>query len=124
MSNKLAFIASFVAEAFSFFGSFMTEPGAVFAVGLGLAVALVALAVAFQRVLFGQVRTDAPGASDASLPEMWYLGLLVGVLLWWGIFPGGPKLGGSVTIFDEGLVNVINNSSADIMSTYPPLPGQ
>lgn len=116
--------ASFVAEAFTFFGSFLTEPGAVFATGAGLALALVALAFAAQRVLFGSVRVEAPGASDASLGEVWYLGLLVGVLLWWGIFPGGPKLGGSVTIFDEGLVNVINNSSADIMSSYPPLPGQ
>jgi len=116
--------ASFIAEAFSFFGSFLTEPGAVLVVSIGLALALVALALASQRILFGHVRGDAPGASDASLSEMWYLGALVGVLLWWGIFPGGPKLGGSVTIFDEGLVNVINNSSADIMSTYPPLPGQ
>jgi proton-translocating NADH-quinone oxidoreductase chain M len=115
--------ASFIGEAFSFFGSFLTQPGAVFAVGLGLALALVGLAFASQRVLFGSVRADAPGASDASLSEMWYLGLLVGALLWWGIFPGGPKLGGSVTIFDQGLVNVINNSSADIMSTYPQLPG-
>jgi len=116
--------ASFVSEAFSLFGAFATEPGAVFVTGAGLALALAGLAFAFQRVLFGSVRADAPGASDASLAEMWYLGLLVGVLLWWGIFPGGPKLGGSVTIFDEGIVNVINNSSADIMSSYPVLPGQ
>jgi NADH-quinone oxidoreductase subunit M len=116
--------ASFIGEAFSLFGAFATQPGAVFVIGAGLALALAGIAITFQRVLFGPVRADAPGASDASLQEMWYLGLMVGVLLWWGIFPSGPKLGGSVTIFDEGVVNVINNSSADIMSSYPPAPGQ
>ena len=65
-------------------------------------------------------RPDAPGASDASLGEMWYLGLLVGLLLWWGVLPGGPKLGGTVPLpFDEGIVNVVNNTTADIMSSYP-----
>jgi NADH-quinone oxidoreductase subunit M len=116
--------ASFNAEAFTFFGSFRTQPGAIFVIGAGLALLLAALAFAYQRILFGSVRPDAPGASDASLTEMWYLGLLVGLLLWWGVFPGGPKLGGSVVLFDEGIVNVINNTTADIMSAYPQLPGQ
>jgi len=87
-------------------------------VAVGLALTGVALAFFYQRVLFGSPRPDAPGASDASLGEMWYLGLLVGLLLWWGILPGGPKLGGSVTLFDQGIVNVINNTTADIMSGY------
>ncbi len=116
--------ASFVAEAFTLFGAFGTQPGAAFVVLAGLALLLVGMALALQRILFGSPRPDAPGASDASLGEMWYLGLLVGLLLWWGILPGGPKLGGAVTLFDQGIVNVINNSSADIMSAYPSSSGQ
>jgi len=111
--------ATFVAAALTLFGSFGSQPGASFALLLGLALLAVAVAFAFQRVLFGPSRPDAPGASDASLGEMWYLGLLAGLLLWWGLLPGGPKLGGTVPLpFDEGIVNVINNTTADIMSSY------
>jgi len=112
--------ATFVAEALTLFGSFKSQPGAAFLVLAGLALLAVALAFGFQRMLFGAPRPDAPGASDASLGEMWYLGLLVGLLLWWGVLPGGPKLGGTVPLpFDEGIINVINNTTADIMSGYP-----
>src|SRR5205807_3809101 len=45
--------ASFVAGSFSLFGSFSTEPGAVFVAAVGIALMLVALAFAFQKVLFG-----------------------------------------------------------------------
>jgi NADH-quinone oxidoreductase subunit M len=110
--------ASFISESMTFFGSFRSQPGAAFLVALGLAMTAAALAFFYQRVLFGSPRPDAPGASDASLGEMWYLGLLVGMLLWWGLLPGGPKLGGAVTLFDQGIVNVINNTTADIMSGY------
>ncbi|TMC14321.1 MAG: NADH-quinone oxidoreductase subunit M [Chloroflexi bacterium] len=112
--------ASFIAEAMTLFGSFHNQPGAVFVLSLGLGLLAVAFAFFYQRVLFGSPRPDSPGASDASLGEMWYLGLLVAMLFWWGVLPGGPKLGGSVTLFDQGIVNVINNSSADIMSGYSP----
>jgi proton-translocating NADH-quinone oxidoreductase chain M len=112
--------ATFVAEALTLFGSLKSQPGAAFVVLAGLALLAVALAFGFQRILFGAPRPDAPGASDASLGEMWYLGLLVGVLFWWGLLPGGPKLGGTVPLpFDEGIINVINNTTADIMSGYP-----
>jgi proton-translocating NADH-quinone oxidoreductase chain M len=112
--------ATFVAEAMALFGSFKSQPGAAFVVLAGVALLAVAIAFALQRILFGPPRPDAPGASDASLGEMWYLGLLVGLLLWWGLLPGGPKLGGTVPLpFDEGIVNVINNTTADIMSSYP-----
>jgi NADH-quinone oxidoreductase subunit M len=110
--------ASFLSELMTLFGSFRSQPGAAFLVTLGLALTGVGLAFFYQRVLFGPPRPDAPGASDASLGEMWYLGLLVGLLLWFGILPGGPKIGGSVPLFDQGIVNVINNSTADIMSGY------
>jgi NADH-quinone oxidoreductase subunit M len=112
--------ATFVAEAMTLFGSFRGQPAGSFAVLIGIALLAVALAFGFQRILFGAPRPDAPGASDASLGEMWYLGLLVGMLLWWGLLPGGPKLGGQVPLpFDEGIVNVINNTTADIFSSYP-----
>jgi proton-translocating NADH-quinone oxidoreductase chain M len=112
--------ATFAAQALTLFGSFRSQPGASFALLVGLALLAAALAFAFQRILFGSPRPDAPGTSDASLGEMWYLGLLVGLLLWWGLLPGGPKLGGTVPLpFDEGIVNVVNNTTADIMSSYP-----
>lgn len=112
--------ATFVGEAMVFFGSVQSQPAAVAAVAIGLALLAGGLAFAYHRILFGAPQPDAPGASDASLGEMWYLGLMVGMLLWWGILPGGPKLGGTVPLFDEGIVNVINNTSADIVSGYSP----
>ena len=112
--------ATFVAEAMTLFGSFRSQPGGAFLVLAGLGLLAIAIAYAFQRILFGAPRPDAPGASDASGWEMWYLGILVGMLLWWGLLPGGPKLGGTVPLpFDEGIVNVLNNTTSDIYSAYP-----
>src|SRR5207237_1127040 len=97
--------------------------GAAFGAGLGMAAAVAVAAFTVQRVLFGRPRPDSPGASDASLAETWYLGLLVAALLWFGILPGGPKIGGQVTLFDEGIVNVLSNGSTDVASPYvPPAP--
>ena len=112
--------ATFIAELLEFLGSFYTQPGAAFLVGAGLALVAAALAWTVQRVLFGRPAGDAPGASDSGLTETWYLGILVAALLWWGILPGGPKIGGSVVLFDQGIVNVINNSSSDLTSVYAP----
>jgi proton-translocating NADH-quinone oxidoreductase chain M len=112
--------ATFIAGAMTFFGSFKTEPAGSFLVLAGLGLVAVVIAFAYQRILFGASRPDAPGASDASGWEMWYLGVLVGMLLWWGLLPGGPKLGGTVPLpFDEGIVNVLNNTTSDIFSSYP-----
>jgi hypothetical protein len=88
-------------------------------------VVAVALATLLRRVLFGVPNPDAPGVSDASLGETWYLGLLAGGLLWVGLFPGGPKLPGTDTpLFDHGLVNVMSAGISDIASPYTtPLPG-
>lgn len=112
--------ASFLAEFFTFLGSFYKQPGASFLVGFGLALSAAAFAFWIQRALFGRPNPDAPGASDAGLTEVWYLGLLVAALLWFGILPGGPKLGGTVSLFDQGIVNVIVNQSADISGPYAP----
>jgi NADH-quinone oxidoreductase subunit M len=112
-------LASFAAQLMTFFGSFKTQPIGAFAVAAGLAVAAVALAVLLRKVLFGSPNPDAPGVSDASLGEMWYLGLLAGALLWVGLFPGGPKLPGTDTpLFDPGLVNVMGAGISDIVSPY------
>jgi NADH:ubiquinone oxidoreductase subunit 4 (subunit M) len=118
-------LATFISELMMFFGSFKTQPIGAFAVAAGLAVTAVALASLLRRVLFGSPNPDAPGVSDASLGETWYLGLLAGGLLWVGLFPGGPKLPGTDTpIFDHGLVNVMSAGISDIASSYTaPLPG-
>src|SRR5216683_1825178 len=111
-------LASYPAETMILFGSFKTQPVGGFA-----------LAALVHRVLFGQPNHDAPAVSDASLGETWYLGVLAGVLLWVGLFPGGPKLPGTdQTIFDPGLVNVLSAGITDIASPYvppnPPAAGQ
>jgi NADH-quinone oxidoreductase subunit M len=112
-------LASFPAELMTFFGSFKTQPIGAFAVVAGLAVAAVAFAVLLGKVLFGSPNPDAPGVSDASLGEMWYLGLLAGALLWVGVFPSGPKLPGTDTpLFDPGLVNVMGAGISDIVNPY------
>jgi proton-translocating NADH-quinone oxidoreductase chain M len=118
-------LATFPVELMTFFGSFKTQPIGAFAVAAGLAVAAVALANLWRRVLFSAPNPDAPGVSDASLGETWYLALLAGGLLWVGLFPGGPKLPGTDSpLFDQGLVNVMGAGISDISSPYVlPVPG-
>lgn len=110
----------FLAAVLTLFGSFYNQPGASFVVALGLVALAVAMAVSLQRILFGQPRPDAPGASDASLSEAWFLGVLVAAVIYFGVLPGGPKLGGAVTLFDQGVVNVLNNSTSDFAAVYAP----
>src|SRR5205823_12223996 len=84
-----------------------------------LALSAVALAALLGRVLFGSPNPDAPGASDSSLGETWYLGILAGALLWVGLFPGGPKIPGTDTpLFDPGFVSQIAAGASDIPATY------
>lgn len=112
-------MASFTAEAMTFFGAFKNQPVGAFAVAAGLAVVAVGLAVITHRVLFGAPSPDAPGVSDASLGESWVLALLAGALLWVGVFPGGPKLPGTDTpIFDPGLVTTTAAGITDMASPY------
>jgi proton-translocating NADH-quinone oxidoreductase chain M len=111
------FLATFPAGLMIFLGSFRNQPVGTFLLALGLVVSAGAVAWLLQRVLFGAANPDAPAASDASLSETWYLGILVGTLLWVGLVPGGPKLFG-VPLFDPGLVTVVNSSTPDLTSAY------
>lgn len=113
----LPFMATFPAALMVFLGSFRNQPGGAFVVALGLVLAAAAVAWTLHRVLFGAPNPDAPAPGDASLPDAWYLGILVGTLLWVGLVPGGPKLFG-VPLFDPGLVNVVNSATADLSSPY------
>ena len=70
-------------------------------------------------MLFGAPNSNAPGASDASPGETWYLGLLAGALLWVGLFPGGPKIPGTeVPLFDPGFMSQITAGISDMTSPY------
>jgi formate hydrogenlyase subunit 3/multisubunit Na+/H+ antiporter MnhD subunit len=112
-------LATFPAELMMFFGAFKNQPVGAFAVAGGLVVAAVALAMLLRRVLFGGPNPDAPGVSDASLGESWYLGLLAGALLWVGIFPSGPKLPGTDSpIFDPGLIKTMAAGVSEMASPY------
>jgi NADH-quinone oxidoreductase subunit M len=112
-------MASFLSLTMTLFGSFKTQPVGAFAVAAGLAIVAVALAYLLHRVLFGAPNPDAPGVSDASLGETWFLGLLVGALLWVGIFPGGPRIPGTdLPLFDPGLMNNMVAGISDIASAY------
>ena len=121
-------LSSYMSDVMTFFGAFKTQPIGAFAVAAGLAVCAAALAVLLRRVLFGAPIADAPGASDASLGETWYLGVLAGALLWVGLFPGGPKFPGTdVPLFDPGLINQMSAGISDMASPYvlptpPPTP--
>jgi NADH-quinone oxidoreductase subunit M len=116
---------TFTSDLMTFFGALKSQPIGAFAVAAGLAVGAVALANLWRRVLFSSPNPDAPGVSDASLGETWYLGLLAAGLLWVGVFPGGPKLPGTDSpLFDQGLVNVMSAGLSDIASPYVlPVPG-
>jgi NADH-quinone oxidoreductase subunit M len=112
-------MASFPAELMTFFGSFKNQPVGAFAVAAGLAIVAASLVVILHRVLFGTPNSDAPGVSDASVGETWFLGLLAGGLLWVGMFPGGPKLPGTDTpIFDPGLVNAMAAGITEMAAPY------
>jgi len=118
-------LASFAAEVMTFFGAFKTQPIGAFAVAAGLAVSAVALASLLGRVMFSAPNSNAPGVSDASPGETWYLGILAGALLWVGLFPGGPKIPGTeVPLFDPGLISQISAGISDVASPYVlPTPG-
>ena len=114
-------LATYLSGLMTFFGSFKNQPVGAFAVAAGLALAGVAVALLFRRVLFGSPNPDAPGVSDASLGETWFLGLLAGALLWVGVFPSGPKLPGTDTpLFDPGLINVMGAGVSEIAAPYTP----
>jgi len=118
-------LASFSAQVMTFFGAMKNQPVGGFAVAAGLAVVAVALAVLVGRVLFGAPNPDAPGVSDSSLGETWYLGILAGALLWVGVFPGGPKIPGTDTpLFDPGFILQTSAGVSDLASSYTlPIPG-
>jgi proton-translocating NADH-quinone oxidoreductase chain M len=112
-------LATYLSGVMTFFGAFKTQPVGAFGVAAGVALAGVAVAFLLRRVLFGSPNPDAPGVSDASLGETWFLGLLAGGLLWVGIFPSGPKLPGTDTpLFDPGLINVMAAGVSEIASPY------
>jgi NADH-quinone oxidoreductase subunit M len=117
----LPFLATWTSGLMVFLGTFRTQPGAAFMVAIGLVIGVAAAARLMHRVVFGAPNPDAPPASDASLSESWYLGLLVGALLWVGLLPSGPKLFG-IPVVDPGLVNIVNTSTADLASTYATTP--
>jgi proton-translocating NADH-quinone oxidoreductase chain M len=120
------FLATFPAGLMIFLGSFRTQGPAALLLALGLVADAGVVAWMLHRVLFGAPNPDAPNPSDATLPQAWFLGILVGTLLWVGLVPGGPKLFG-VPLFDPGLVNVVNTSTPDLSSPYavpsPSAPG-
>jgi NADH-quinone oxidoreductase subunit M len=111
-------IASFPAELMTLFGSFRTQPAGAFGLAVGLLLCGIAVAWLLTRVLFGPTSADTPSVSDASLAEVWFLGLLAGALLWVGIVPGGPKLAGESLFLDPGVVNVMNSSVGDLSAPY------
>ncbi|MEA2698664.1 MAG: hypothetical protein QOI66_2935, partial [Myxococcales bacterium] len=85
----------------------------------GHAIVAAALPEIYQSVQFATPNPDAPGVSDASIGEKWFLGILAGALLWVGMFPGGPKLPGTDTpIFDPGLVNSMAAGISEMASPY------
>ncbi|HKF75823.1 MAG TPA: NADH-quinone oxidoreductase subunit M [Candidatus Dormibacteraeota bacterium] len=110
-------LATFPSGLMVFLGSFRTQAAATFVAAIGLVLGAVAIGRLARRVLFGAPNPDAPAPTDLSLHEAWYLGILVGALLWVGLLPSGPKLFG-LPVVDPGLVNVVNTSTADLASTY------
>jgi proton-translocating NADH-quinone oxidoreductase chain M len=113
----IPFLATFPAALMVFLGSFRNQPVGTLAVALGLVLTAAAIGWVLHRVLFGTPSPDAPTPSDASLSQSWYLGILLGALLWVGLVPSGPKLFG-VPLFDPGLVTVVNSSTPDLSSPY------
>jgi NADH-quinone oxidoreductase subunit M len=115
------FVATFASGVMVFGGSFIEAPAPSLAVAIGIVLAGVAAAWLAARLLFGAPNPEAPTPSDASLSEKWYLGVVIGALLWVGLVPGGPKLAG-IPLFDPGMINVVNSAASDLGSPYAPSP--
>jgi NADH-quinone oxidoreductase subunit M len=115
------FAATFASGVMVFGGSFIKAPAPAFSVAIGVVLAGVATARLAARLLFGAPNPEAPAPADASLSEKWYLGILIGALLWVGLVPGGPKLAG-IPLFDPGMINVVNSAASDLGSQYAPSP--
>jgi NADH-quinone oxidoreductase subunit M len=113
-------MASFASELMVFLGSFKSQPAGAFGAGLGLLLAAASLAVLLYRVAFRPPNRDAPGTGEPSGAETWYLGVLAGALLYFGLIPGGPKIGGVPLPLDPGIVNVLGPAAADIAAPYVP----
>ena len=115
------FAATFASGVMVFGGSFIRAPAPSLAVAVGLVLAGCAIAWLAARLLFGAPNPEAPTPSDASLSEKWYLGVLIGALLWVGLVPGGPKLAG-IPLFDPGMINVVNSAASELGTPYAPSP--
>ncbi|MDQ6772535.1 MAG: hypothetical protein M3024_06040, partial [Candidatus Dormibacteraeota bacterium] len=119
------FAATFTSGVMIFLGSFGRALDQSLAVGAGLVLGACAIAWLAQRALFGAPPPDLPAGQEATLPDRWYLGILVGALLWVGLVPGGPQLFG-IPLFDPGMANVVNSATADLAGAYavaaPPTP--
>jgi proton-translocating NADH-quinone oxidoreductase chain M len=115
-------LATFPAGVMVVLGSIRDRPWETLAVLAGLVLGAAAVARLMHRVAFGAPNPESPTPSDASLSESWYLGLLVGALLWVGLAPGGPKLLGVSLFVDQGVVNVVNSPTADLAAPYAPTP--
>ncbi len=113
----IPFMASFPALAMIVLGSFYGQPAGTLAVLAALVVAAAACALLLRRVLFGPRVGDRPSIRDASLPEMWYAGILIAALLWVGILPSGPKVAG-ISVFDPGFVNILSQNTSTISAPY------
>lgn len=117
-------LASFAANLMIFYGTLQTQPVWAFGAALGLLLTAAAIAWVLHRILFSAPNPDAPGVLPSALNESCYLGILVGALLWVGIAPSGPKIGGVPFIFDPGLVPVVNATTSDLATPYVnPSPG-
>ncbi len=111
------FLATFLSSLMIVLGSAQTQPAWLFVAAAGVVLAVVTVAWAVHRVMFGAPNPDAPTPADSSLSESWYLGILVGALIWVGLVPGGPKLA-QVPLFDPGLANVVSQAAADLAAPF------
>ena len=112
--------ATWTAHALTFLGTVRTLPLWTAATAAGLVLAAFAVAGLLYRAVYGPPNPDAPAVSDSSLSEKWYLGVLVGVLIWVGVAPSGPKIAGVPLPIDPGVINVINTSMNDLATPYAP----
>jgi proton-translocating NADH-quinone oxidoreductase chain M len=113
----IPFMATFPALAMIILGSFYGQPVGSLVVLAALVVAAAACALLLRRVLFGPRVGDRPTIRDASLPEVWYAGILIAAMLWVGILPSGPKVAG-ISVFDPGFVNILSQNTSTISAPY------
>ena len=108
--------AGFIGLWMSVLGVYQNHRFMAAALLVALIVLLAAVVDIWRRHFFGSA-SPARRFPRLTAGDSWMVGVLVGFVVWFGLFPSGISLDG-VPIFDQGVVNVTNQAVVGISQPY------